>query len=60
MRGLYYLDDGDGYGWIGTSVAGVLAGMVEDATDCDDANRFVNPEAAEVCDGIDNNCNFCG
>ncbi len=26
-------------------------------TDCDDANRARNPAAAEVCDGIDNNCN---
>ena len=26
------------------------------ATDCDDANKAVNGSAAEVCDGIDNNC----
>ena len=26
-------------------------------TDCDDADPTVNPTAAEVCDGIDNNCN---
>lgn len=25
--------------------------------DCDDSNTEVNPSAAEVCDGIDNNCN---
>lgn len=33
--------DGDGY-------------TVED--DCDDANDAINPAAAEVCDGADNNC----
>ena len=58
---LYYIDaDGDTFGWIGTSVRSCFqpAGMVLDSTDCDDSNRFSNPEAAEVCDGIDNNCNF--
>ncbi len=25
-------------------------------TDCDDENAAVNPDAAELCDGIDNNC----
>ena len=24
--------------------------------DCDDANRFINPEATEYCDGINNGC----
>ncbi len=27
------------------------------AADCDDSTRAVNPQAAEVCDGVDNNCN---
>jgi hypothetical protein len=34
-------DDGDGY---------------ETPEDCDDANENVNPDATEVCDGIDNDC----
>jgi hypothetical protein len=34
-------DDGDGF-------------AVED--DCDDADAAVNPDAAEACDGVDNNC----
>ena len=34
-------DDGDGF---------------TDQVDCDDTHAVVNPDAAEVCDGIDNNC----
>ena len=29
---------------------------VPDAEDCDPLNQFVKPDAAEVCDGLDNNC----
>ncbi len=50
-------DDSDGFvictidmgGWKGA--AGVVGG-----DDCDDINPAVNPEATEVCDGIDNDC----
>ncbi len=34
--------DADGDGYVGD--------------DCDDGNAAVNPDAAEVCDGVDNNC----
>lgn len=32
------------------------AGEIE-GTDCDDSNTMINPAAADVCDGIDNDCN---
>ncbi|MCP4870720.1 MAG: hypothetical protein GY898_18620 [Proteobacteria bacterium] len=39
---LYEIDgDGDGFG---------------PSTDCDDTDSTINPDAAEVCDGTDNNC----
>ncbi len=40
--------DVDGDGFVGPSFGG---------DDCDDADPSINPEAAELCDGIDNNCN---
>jgi subtilisin-like proprotein convertase family protein len=46
-------DDGDGYvecAWIGTS-APILGGG-----DCDDGDPAISPAAAEICDGIDNDC----
>ncbi len=36
--------DGDGDGW------------AVDAGDCDDGDPGVNPDADEVCDGVDNDC----
>ncbi|HEX4823993.1 MAG TPA: FG-GAP-like repeat-containing protein [Candidatus Polarisedimenticolaceae bacterium] len=42
--------DGDGYGAAGSKCA--LPGV-----DCDDTRADVNPGHAEVCDGVDNNCN---
>ena len=31
-------------------------GYVENADDCDDESSAVNPDASEVCDSIDNDC----
>ncbi len=56
----YYEDaDGDGYGDAnGTPVSACseVEGYVDDASDCDDADAAINPDASEVCDAIDNDC----
>ena len=55
----YYLDaDGDA---VGTGEPRCLCGPEGDFTarvggDCDDSRGNVNPNAAEVCDGLDNDC----
>ena len=50
--------DGDGYGDPNSAVTAceAPAGLIADNSDCDDATTTVNPAAAEVCDGLDNNC----
>ena len=56
----WYRDaDGDAYGTAsGTTTACTTpAGYVSTATDCDDTRATVHPGAAEVCDGLDNDCN---
>jgi hypothetical protein len=55
----WYADaDGDGYGDPDTSKDACEApsGATEDASDCDDTDASVNPDAEEECDGIDNDC----
>ncbi len=55
----YYADtDNDGFGDAANSIidCSLPSGYVLDNTDCDDNNANVNPNATEVCDGIDNNC----
>jgi hypothetical protein len=56
----YYADtDGDGFGSALNSVAECSqpSGYLEDATDCDDTAADAYPGGAEVCDGLDNDCN---
>lgn len=58
---LYYPDqDGDGYG--DTNITGVAnchqtIGMVNNNLDCNDNDSGINPDASEICDGLDNDCN---
>lgn len=50
--------DGDGFGDPDATAEGCEAplGFVAIADDCDDGDGAVHPDAAEVCDGVDNNC----
>jgi uncharacterized protein (TIGR03382 family) len=51
-------DDGDSFG-DPEDVASACtqpAGSVADATDCDDSQATISPDAPEYCDGIDNDC----
>lgn len=56
---IYYQDlDGDGFGNANVSNTSctLLAGWVIDNTDCDDMNKDKHRGAAELCDGVDNDC----
>ncbi|MAA80590.1 MAG: hypothetical protein CL916_15145 [Deltaproteobacteria bacterium] len=60
VQSMYYADsDGDGFGNPSLSILACQAseGFVEDGTDCNDAASTANPQAEEICDGIDNDCN---
>ena len=50
--------DSDGYGAASTATDACLqpSGSVAQAGDCDDASATVNPDATELCDGLDNDC----
>lgn len=55
----YFADgDADGFGDPGAPVQACapIAGAVDNATDCHDADASVFPGAIEVCDYVDNNC----
>jgi len=56
----YYADtDGDGFGNPNISIqaCSLQNGYVTNNTDCDDTQTAVNPNAPEICDGLDNDCN---
>lgn len=57
-EGMTWFDsDGDGYGDTATSeTACVGGGRVALPGDCDDTDPAVNPDALEVCDELDNDC----
>jgi large repetitive protein len=55
----WYADaDTDGYGDAATSTDACDApsGYVASSTDCDDLDTAINPDASELCDGSDNDC----
>jgi len=56
----YYLDsDGDGFGDANESISTCdtpPANYILDKFDCDDTDPSVNPNAIEICDEIDNDC----
>ena len=55
----YYGDaDGDGYGDISVTIqdCNPPAGYVSLSGDCNDSNAQINPGAAELCDGVDSDC----
>jgi hypothetical protein len=62
LLNIYFYDlEGDGYGGelLPSEEACEPPGTeyVENDLDCDDFDPAINPGAAEVCDGLDNNCN---
>ncbi len=60
---IYYADvDGDSFGGMFGDTLFICAdvppvGFVANRLDCDDANAAIYPDAPELCDGLDNNCN---
>ena len=55
----YYLDaDEDGYGAAENSILDCSppSGYVSNADDCNDIDTFISPDAQEICDTLDNNC----
>ncbi|WAS89456.1 MULTISPECIES: RCC1 domain-containing protein [unclassified Corallococcus] len=54
----YRDEDGDGFGSASQSVQSCRqpAGYVANTSDCNDASSAIRPGAAEVCDGVDNDC----
>ena len=55
----WYADtDGDGYGDADVTLASCdqPSGYLADDTDCDDGDGTIHPDAEELCDGVDNDC----
>ncbi|MEL6347997.1 MAG: putative metal-binding motif-containing protein, partial [Myxococcota bacterium] len=55
----YYRDaDGDGFGDVSrvTQACSLPTGYAANSEDCDDTNRNENPDADEICDGDDDDC----
>src|SRR5262245_2836687 len=60
VTSIFYRDqDTDTYGnpTVTTQACSAPAGYVANNADCNDTNSAIRPGAAEICDGVDNNCN---
>jgi len=60
VKSTFYQDaDGDGYGnsSVTTIACSAPNGFVADYSDCDDTNPNIHPNAVEIVNGIDDNCN---
>jgi len=58
-QGTWHPDaDGDGYGDYASasSACEQPTGTVEDASDCDDGDPYIHPDADEFCNGLDDDC----
>ena len=57
---LFYIDaDGDGFGSNSTEMICASIppiGFADNNSDCNDADALIHPNALEICDDIDNNC----
>ena len=53
----FYIDaDGDGWGVEAVEACEAAPGVVAEDGDCDDENAEIHPEAEEVCNAIDDDC----
>ncbi|MDP2304647.1 MAG: putative metal-binding motif-containing protein [Pseudomonadota bacterium] len=52
----WYDGDGDGVGDNAGTRCDLVGGWVDQRGDCDDDDAAVEPDAIEMCDGIDNDC----
>ena len=59
MGGTLFADsDGDGYGDPGVPIDACEGGegAVDNDLDCNDRDPDISPDAVEICDGLDNDC----
>ncbi len=59
VTSVFYADvDADGFGDINTAAEQCEPprGWVADAADCDDGNPLINPDAEEICNEVDDDC----
>ena len=60
VQSTFYQDaDGDGFGTPAVTIqaCSAPAGYVANNTDCNDSNAAIHPNATELCNGVDDNCN---